>query len=171
MKILVSGRARSEGKPSIIGHSWKKVIKEQEVYDEMLVAMRMTMIIAVISMVMVMTMTKKMQDEWLELLYDYEKFKVPLMTLLRGQCHEIFRFRFCVWIIFHQAPENNTRVIENFFENSRRYSQVKVHHRYQRHWWQICHRYQWAPVATCQRYYMQIDTSGNNENNFRLLTT
>jgi hypothetical protein len=28
----------------------------------------------------------------------------------------------------------------SFFENSRRYSQVKVHHRYQRHRWQICHR-------------------------------
>ncbi len=29
-----------------------------------------------------------------------------------------------------------------FFENSRRYSQVKVCHRYQRHRWQICHRCQ-----------------------------
>jgi hypothetical protein len=28
-----------------------------------------------------------------------------------------------------------------FSENSRRYSQVKVHHRCQRHQWQICHRY------------------------------
>jgi hypothetical protein len=28
-----------------------------------------------------------------------------------------------------QAPENNIRVISNLFENSRRYSQVKVHHR------------------------------------------
>ncbi len=32
-----------------------------------------------------------------------------------------------------QASKNNIRVILNFFENSRRYSQVKVHHRYQRH--------------------------------------
>jgi hypothetical protein len=30
------------------------------------------------------------------------------------------------------------RTVSNFFENSRRYSQVKVHHRYQLHWWQIC---------------------------------
>ncbi len=29
-----------------------------------------------------------------------------------------------------------------FFRKSRRYSRVKVHHRYQRHRWQICHRYQ-----------------------------
>jgi hypothetical protein len=56
------------------------MIKEQEVYDEMLVAMRMTMILAVIIMVVVMTMTKKMQDERLQLLYDYETFKVMLMT-------------------------------------------------------------------------------------------
>jgi hypothetical protein len=34
---------------------------------------------------------------------------------------------------FSQAPENDIMVISNFFENSRRYSQVKVHHRYQRH--------------------------------------
>ncbi len=32
-----------------------------------------------------------------------------------------------------QAPENNIRIISIFFENSRRYSQVKVHHRCQRH--------------------------------------
>ncbi len=57
---------------------------------------------------------------------------------LKGQCHEIFCFRFFSWITFPQAPENNIRVISNFFENSRRYSQVKVHHRCQRHRWQ-CH--------------------------------
>jgi hypothetical protein len=38
---------------------------------------------------------------------------------------------------FPQAPENNVRVISNFFENSRRYSQAKVPHRCQRHQWQI----------------------------------
>ncbi len=31
------------------------------------------------------------------------------------------------------SPQNNVRFILNFSENSRRYSQVKVHHRYQRH--------------------------------------
>ncbi len=37
-----------------------------------------------------------------------------------------------------------------FFENSRRYSRVKVRHRYQRHRWQICHRYQrqWRQIFT-----------------------
>ncbi len=50
-----------------------------------------------------------------------------------GQCHEITCFRFFSWIIFLQAPENNLWVILNFFENSPRYSQVKVHYWHQRH--------------------------------------
>ncbi len=50
-------------------------------------------------------------------------FRIPL----KGQCHEIFCFRLFAWITFHQAPENDIRVISNFVENSRRYSQVKVH--------------------------------------------
>ncbi len=85
---------------------------------------------------------------------------------LKGQCHEIFCFRFYSWIIFPQAPDNNVRIISNFLENLRRYSQVKVHH-----WcrWQICNRYQWrrqkilpsvplvllTPVANCCRYQRQ----------------
>ena len=56
---------------------------------------------------------------------------------LKGQCHEIFCFRFFSWITFPQAPDNNLRIISNFFENSRRYSQVKVHHRCQQHRLQI----------------------------------
>jgi hypothetical protein len=34
---------------------------------------------------------------------------------------------------FPQAPEYTIRAVSNFFENSRRYSQLKVDHRYQRH--------------------------------------
>ncbi len=62
---------------------------------------------------------------------------------LKGQCHEIFCFRFFSWITFPQAPENNIRIVSNFFANSRRYSLVKVHHRCQRHRWQICRRCRW----------------------------
>ncbi len=101
----------------------------------------------------------------------------PFVFTLKGQCHEIFCFRFFSWITFPQSPDNNIRIISNFFENSQRYSQVKVHHRCQQHRWQICHRYQWhrrqilppvplvlltpvanlppvstMPVANCQRY-------------------
>ncbi len=65
------------------------------------------------------------------------------MAHLKGQCHKIFCFRFFSWITFPQAFDNNSRIISNFFENSRRYSQAKVHHRCQRHWWQICYRCQW----------------------------
>ncbi len=75
-------------------------------------------------------------------------------THLKGQCHEIFCFRFFSWITFPQAPENNIRIISNFFENSRRYSQAKVHHRCQRHRWQICRR--------CQRHRWQIAAGIND---------
>ncbi len=54
--------------------------------------------------------------------------------LLKGQCHEIFCFLFFCMNQFPPSPS-----VLNFFENSRRYSQAKVHHRYQRHQWQICH--------------------------------
>ncbi len=32
---------------------------------------------------------------------------------LKGQCHEIFCFRFFSWIAFPQAPDNNIRIISN----------------------------------------------------------
>jgi hypothetical protein len=56
---------------------------------------------------------------------------------LKGQCHEIFDFRFSTWISFPQAPDDTMRAVSNFFENSRRYSQLKVHHRCQGHRWQM----------------------------------
>ncbi len=64
-----------------------------------------------------------------------------------------------------QAPENNIRVISNSFENSRRYLQVKVHHRCQRHRWQIlppiplvlliCHRCQRPRWCTLNCEYLR----------------
>ncbi len=83
---------------------------------------------------------------------------------LKGQCHEIFCFWFFSWISFPPAPEYPIRTVSNFFENSRRYSQVKVHHRYQRHRWQNCRRpVSMTPVANCHRYqqweqYQAADT-------------
>ncbi len=59
------------------------------------------------------------------------------MYCLKGQCHEIFDFWFFSWISFPQASEYTIMAISNFFENSRRYSRHKVHHRCQRHRWQI----------------------------------
>ncbi len=62
---------------------------------------------------------------------------VVFPSSLQGQCHEIFCFWFFSWISFSQATEYTIRAVSNFFENSRRYSQLKVDHRYQRHRWQI----------------------------------
>ncbi len=52
----------------------------------------------------------------------------PLLFLkqLKGQCHEIFDFRFSTWITFPQTPDYAIKAASNFFENSRRYSQLKV---------------------------------------------
>ncbi len=79
----------------------------------------------------------------------YSYFEV--LSRLKGQCHEIFCFWFFSWISFPQAPEYPIMTVYNFFKNSRRYSQVKVHHRYQRHRWQICYRCQWHRRQNCNR--------------------
>ncbi len=81
-----------------------------------------------------------------------QKSKISWHCPFKGQCHEIFCFRFFSLITFPQAPKNDIRVISNFFENSRRYSQVKVHHRCQRHRWQNCRRYQRHQRQICHRY-------------------
>ncbi len=49
----------------------------------------------------------------------------------------IFCFWFFSWISFLQASDYTIRVVSNFCENSRRYSQLKVCHRCQRHRWQM----------------------------------
>ncbi len=49
-----------------------------------------------------------------------------VLLQLMGYCHEIFNFRFFSWISFSQAPEYPA--VSNYFENLRRYSQLKVHH-------------------------------------------
>ncbi len=82
----------------------------------------------------------------------------PKAGVLKGQCHKIFCLSFFSWITFPQAPDNNIRIISNFFENSRRYSQVKVHHRYQRHRRQIL-----PPVPL-----VLLTPVANNWNNIRL---
>ncbi len=73
---------------------------------------------------------------------------------LKGQCNEIFCFWFFWWISFPPAQEYCIRTVSNFFENLRRYSQVKMHHRYQRHRWQICHRCQRHRRQNCCRYQL-----------------
>ncbi len=80
------------------------------------------------------------------------------LKALKGQCHEIFCFWFFSWISFPQAPEYTIRAVSIFFENSRRYSQLNVDHRCQRHRWQNCHRCQWYRrqiCRLCQRHRWQ----------------
>ncbi len=50
---------------------------------------------------------------------------------LKGTVSRDFCFWFFTWISFPPAPEYSIKTISNFFENSRRYSQFKVHHQWQ----------------------------------------
>ncbi len=105
-------------------------------------------------------------------------FRAWALCLIFTKGHEIFCFRFFSCITVPQAPDNNSRIISNFFE----ISQVKVHHRCQRHRWQICHWYQRHRRQVCHRYQrhrrqilppvplMLLTPVANNWNNIRLQT-
>ncbi len=71
------------------------------------------------------------------LLYDFLSLKNRVNVPLKGHCHEIFDFWFFSWIRFPQAPEYTFTAISNFLENSRTYSQLKIHHRCHWHRWQM----------------------------------
>ncbi len=81
---------------------------------------------------------------------------------LKGQCHEIFCFWFFSWIRFPQASDYTIRVVSNFFENSRRYSQLKVCHRCLRHRWQMgktfkkknFNNFVWTPLGSRVNIYI-----------------
>ncbi len=61
---------------------------------------------------------------------------IRLLTLKGTMSRDFLPLVFS-WISLSLAPEYPIRTVSNFFENSRRYSQVKVHHQYQQHRWQI----------------------------------
>ncbi len=83
---------------------------------------------------------------------------------LKGQCHKIYDFLVFSWISFPQASEYTSTAFTNFFANSRRYSRLKVHHRCQRHWWQIekifkqknCNNFVWAPLGSRVTIYINF---------------
>ncbi len=52
-----------------------------------------------------------------------------LLHLFKGTVPRDFWLQVFLWISFPQAPEYTTKAVSNFFENSRRYSQLKVHYR------------------------------------------
>ncbi len=80
---------------------------------------------------------------------------------LKGECREIFCFWFFSWISFPPAPEYSIRTVSNFFENSRRYLQLKVCHRCQRHQWQMekifnqknFNNFVWSPLGSRGNIY------------------
>jgi hypothetical protein len=59
------------------------------------------------------------------------------ITVIKGDSATRFSISGFFMNQFPLAPECVIRAISNFFENSRRYSQLKVHHRCQRHQWQM----------------------------------
>jgi hypothetical protein len=93
------------------------------------------------------------------------------LPVLKEQCHKIFCFQFFSFIIFLQAPENSIRVISNIFKNSLRYSQVQVHHQYQRHRRQILPL---VPLVSTTPLVnlrpVSVTPVANNWNHVRLLT-
>ncbi len=81
---------------------------------------------------------------------------------LKLQCHEIFCFWFFSWISFAQASDYTIRAVSNFFENSRRYSELKVCYRCQRHRWQMqktfkqknFYNFVWTPLGCRVNIYI-----------------
>ncbi len=61
-------------------------------------------------------------------MFSCTSYYLLLHSVLKGQCHEIIEFWFFSWISFPQDPEYTIRAVSNYFEKSRRYSQIKVHH-------------------------------------------
>ncbi len=55
---------------------------------------------------------------------------------LKGQCHKILQLLVFFMNKFPQAPEYAIRAVSNFFKNTRRFSQLKVHHWCHWHRWQ-----------------------------------
>ncbi len=79
---------------------------------------------------------------------------------LKGVWHEIFDFRFFSCIIFPGPPSIPMGPFRIFFANSRRYSQMNVYHRCQRHWRWVVHR--------CQRHRRQF-IAGDNDTSKKLI--
>jgi hypothetical protein len=83
---------------------------------------------------------------------------------LKGQCHEIFCYWFFSSTSFPQASDYTIRAVSNFFENSRKYSQLKICHRCQRHRWQmektfklkIFDNFVWTPLGSRVNIYINF---------------
>ncbi len=87
------------------------------------------------------------------------------MTVFKGTVSRDFLLLvFFSWISFPQASDYIIRVVSNFFENSRIYSQLKVCHRCQRHRWQmektfkqkIFINFVWTPLGSRVNIYINF---------------
>ncbi len=91
-------------------------------------------------------------------------YYTKLFLDLKDQCHEIFCFWFFSRISFPRAPECSIKTVSNFFENSRRYSQLKVCHHCQRHRWQMerifnqknFNNFVWSPLSSRGNLYINF---------------
>ncbi len=87
-----------------------------------------------------------------------------LIISLKGQCHEIFCFCFFSWISFPPAPEYTIKTVSNFFENSRRCSQLKVCLWCRWHRWQMekifnqknFNNFLWSPLGSGGNTYINF---------------
>jgi hypothetical protein len=61
---------------------------------------------------------------------------------------------------FPPALEYSIKTVANFFENSRRYAQVKVHHQYQRHRWQIFPPFSLALLIPVANFATGVNDTG-----------
>ncbi len=85
-------------------------------------------------------------------------------TDFQGQYHEIFCFWFFSWISFPPAPKYSIKTVSIFFENSRRYSQLKVCYRCRWHRWQMekifnlknCNNFVWSPLGSRGKIYINF---------------
>ncbi len=83
---------------------------------------------------------------------------------LKGTVSRVLCFWFFSWISFPQAPDYTSRAVLNFFENSRRYLQLKVSHRCRWHRWQMAKIFKlknfnyfvWIPLGSRVNIYIDF---------------
>ncbi len=77
--------------------------------------------------------------------------KISLRNSLKGQ-GQIFCFWFFSWISFPQASDYNSRAVSNFFENSRRYSQLMAKTFKQKNF----NNFVWTPLGSRVNIYINF---------------
>ncbi len=97
-------------------------------------------------------------------MHDAYRWNTVDAILIKGTVSRDFLLLVFSWINFPQASDYTIRAVLNFFENSRRYSQLKVCHRCQRHRWQIekifnqknFYNFFWSPLGSRGNIYINF---------------